>query len=246
MAGLGGNDTIDGMGGRDIICGGEGTDVVRGGRSNDLLSGDAGDDALDGGPGDSDAAVYPSSPTAIAADLAAGTVTGFGADTVTSIEDVGGSRFADSIAGDGKWNTLWGWHGNDRISARGGRDWLSGEGGNDRLDGGPGPDTAYYDFSPRGVTVNLIRRRATGWGVDRLVSIEESDGSRYADVMIGNARRNWFIGWLGNDRLFGGGGPDRLEGSRGRDRLDGGAGRDQLLGGPGTDTCLNGELRSSC
>jgi Ca2+-binding RTX toxin-like protein len=69
---------------------------------------------------------------------------------------------------------LWGTDGGDRIYGYGGNDWLTGNGGADRLDGGAGIDSAFYDDSTVGVTVNL----ATGRGYlgsaegDTLVSIE--------------------------------------------------------------------------
>lgn len=57
-------------------------------------------------------------------------------------------------------------------------------------------------------------------------SVERIEGSRWDDVLSGNASAN---------TLLGRGGDDRLEGLGGGDILVGGAGRDWLLGGPGLD-----------
>jgi Ca2+-binding RTX toxin-like protein len=56
-----------------------------------------------------------------------------------------------------------------------------------------------------------------GAGIDTLVSIENLEGSAFADMLTGND---------GNNFLKGGGGDDILEGGRGINRLDGGEGTD--------------------
>jgi serralysin len=64
---------------------------------------------------------------------------------------------------------------------------------------------------------------------DSYISIERLDGSRFSDVLIGDAARNQL---KGND------GADALDGRAGADRLNGGKGNDVLTGGTGRDTFL--------
>jgi Ca2+-binding RTX toxin-like protein len=54
-------------------------------------------------------------------------------DTLTGIEQVMGSGFADSITGDAGANTLWGLAGDDVLTGGGGADTLKGGAGNDRF-----------------------------------------------------------------------------------------------------------------
>ena len=51
IAGLGGNDVINGGGGNDTICGGAGNDTIAGGGGNDKAAGGPGNDTLTGGLG---------------------------------------------------------------------------------------------------------------------------------------------------------------------------------------------------
>jgi hypothetical protein len=67
-------------------------------------------------------------------------------------------------------------------------------------------------------------------------------GTRVADVMEGNERRNVIAGRAGADKLYGRGEADRLCGNGGDDRLVGGRGHDRLNGGAGNDE-LFGERR---
>ena len=106
-------------------------------------------------------------------------------------------------------NVLLGWNGNDV---------LQGGAGADRLDGGAGTDTARYDTSSVGVTVNLAAGAGGGDAQgDVLVSIDNVDGSQNADTLTGND---------GVNTLQGGDGDDVLRGGAGADHLDGGAGSD--------------------
>jgi Ca2+-binding RTX toxin-like protein len=231
IAGLGGDDVIDGGGGNDLICGGDGSDRLSGGAGEDVLSGDAGDDVLDGGgqPADgTDFAAYDASPAAVVASLRSGTATGWGSDQLRGVEGLSGSPFGDSLVGNGGDNVLLGQRGNDRLSGLGGSDLLSGTDGNDAINGGAGPDLAFYRSSPRGVRVDLAQGIATGWGRDRLRSIEDVVGSSHADRLLGN------------------GGANYLWGLGGADLIDGRGGRDHAFGGPGRDRCIRAEMLSSC
>ena len=90
---------------------------------------------------------------------------------------------------------------------------------------------------PSAVRVDLARRRATGWGNDRLGGVETVIGSRFGDVLMGDGGRNHIAGLEGNDRLTG---------SADNDFLDGGPGTDSLDGGRGTDFCITGEKSVRC
>ncbi|MGN6215864.1 MAG: calcium-binding protein [Solirubrobacterales bacterium] len=136
-----GDDTVGGgPGNGDLVIGGVGNDHLSGGPGNgDVLEGDLGTDSIDGGPGAHDtvsyalagqSAVYPGG-IGVNVNLAAGTASGDGDDTLSGIEDVAGTPFADTIAGDAGPNELYG---------GGGPDELIGAGAGDAAFGGTGLD----------------------------------------------------------------------------------------------------------
>lgn len=139
-SGLGDDTAGGGPGNGDHVIGGVGNDRLSGGPgSGDVLEGDLGTDAIDGGPGVRDiasfglagqGAVYPGG-IGVHVDLAAGTGSGDGEDTLSGIEDVAGTPFADTIAGDAEPNELYG---------GGGPDELIGAGAGDAAFGGTGLD----------------------------------------------------------------------------------------------------------
>jgi hypothetical protein len=181
----GGNDVVRGRGGDDVVCGGDGADALRGGSGDDRLHGqrearvsDRGGtyfvpDLLDGGPGDDvldtggDARWvnfgahgvldYTAARAGVTVDLAAGTATGQGSDTLVVASgpdcdldcygtEVRGSAHDDVVSGTETNDDLVGNAGDDRIDGRGGADQLSadpsapGVTGDDTLEGGPGDD----------------------------------------------------------------------------------------------------------
>jgi len=146
-------------------------------------------------------------------------------------------------------DVICGLSGDDRINGKGGNDTIYGNedddrimglGGDDHIDGGPGIDTTTYAAAHQSVRVNLGLHKATGQGVDTLISIENVTGSQYSDVLTGNAGPNLLQGGSGNDTLNGGAGNDKLLGGAGTDTLNGGAGNDTLKGGTGGDSCTQG------
>jgi Ca2+-binding RTX toxin-like protein len=153
-----------------------------------------------------------------------------------------GTGGSDKVVGDDAGQFIWGLDGNDTLFGRGGNDTLAGDLGADHLDGGAGTDTAVYDAATAGVNVNL----ATGTGKgdiaegDSLVSIENLQGSGFADTLTGNGADNRLEGGGGADRIVGGGGNDTLLGGAGKDVLSGGGGEDRLLGGSGDDMLTGG------
>lgn len=198
----GGDYLAGGDGGSDTLDAGSGNDKLYGGIGDDYLIGGLGNDTLDGGS-DFDVADYSYSSVGVTVNLATGIATGASSDsdTITNIEAVIGSNYADMLIGDALNNVL--------ISGAG-DDVISGGMGNDGIDGGTGFDIANYNYSTSGVTVNLLTGTATGVPTDNdtLANIEAVIGSNYNDVLIGNAFDNQLLGGAGNDSLAAGAGSD--------------------------------------
>ena len=207
-----GDDSLSGGDGQDHLWGGKGDDTLIGGGGFNILDGGAGADTLDGGgSGSLDYAAYELSDAGVTVNLATGEAEGGHAegDTLIEIEHLWGSRHADHLTG------------NDRFNI------LIGGAGADTLDGGGGGfDMAFYGDSKAGVTVNL----ATGTGQgghaegDTLTGIGRVFGSRHNDHLIGGDDDARLRGENGNDTLEGGAGNDHLDGGAGADVLDGGGG----------------------
>ena len=158
-----------------------------------------------------------------------------------------GGPGADVIEGGGGDDYLEGWSGNDTLRGGVGDDGIEPGEGVDIVDGGPGIDMVGYGYSlKRGVTVDLSTGVATGQGRDELTDISDVQGSRFADVIIGDAADNYLRGLSGDDVLRGAAGNDTLVGEEGDDRLNGGAGTDSLDGGEDNDVCTRGETYESC
>jgi serralysin len=152
------------------------------------------------------------------------------------IEDAIGGSGADTLIGNGSANRLQGNGGADSISGLGGNDVLQGGAGADLLDGGAGLDTVILGGVGGGLSVNLAAGQATGDGGDTLISIENVNGSRYADAIVGDTAANVLNGAQGDDTLQGGGGGDRIIGGKGHDEMRGGAASDTFVFGLLTDS----------
>jgi len=199
------DNVLRGNGGNDTLTGGYGEDALYGGAGNDLLDGAPGveewpgDDILDGGSGN-DTASYATSTGAVAVSLLLTTAQdtgGAGTDTLTGVENLIGSRFADALHGTKGDNVI------------------EGGAGNDAIDGDAGNDTASYAGAAAGVTVSLAItavQNTLGAGSDLLVGMENLVGSAFADMLTGNAASNQLSGGAGDDVLDGGAGNDRLDG----------------------------------
>jgi Ca2+-binding RTX toxin-like protein len=245
MVGGKGDDRLSGGKGDDTLWGSEGNDTLDGGDGDDYLVGGAGDDMVKGGAG-VDWSSYEDAKAGVRVDLAltgAQDTGGAGRDTLSGIENLYGSNYADSLLGDDKANYLSGGAGTDNLYGRGGDDHLSGGAGDDFIDGGDGFDVVSYDDGIEGgVYVDLripIQHTflSTAHGKDRLISIEALWGSTGDDTFIGNASENYLGGNAGNDTLTAIGGHDTLDGGEGDDILissvDGEG--DLLVGGVGDD-----------
>lgn len=223
-----GMDTLSNF---EHIVGSDGNDTLRGDGFNNTLNGGIGDDLLDGALG-IDTADFSTSrekvivrldlPTQTAATVA------FGKDTLISIENIIGSRYADTIygsnvttvvneirAGEGA-DRVYGGRGTDRIYGEGGADLLLGDGEADTIYGGEGNDRIYGKFS-----------------TDTLY------GGEGNDLVVGDSSNDVLFGEAGNDRLLGGTGDDILDGGDGADLYDGSSGNDILKSSAGADR-LNG------
>jgi hypothetical protein len=123
---------------------------------------------------------------------------------------ISGGRFADTLAG---------LAGDDR---------LEGRNGPDDLDGGFGRDWASYAHARPGVAASLAQPFGNTGAAqgDRYASIENLQGSAFADQLTGNRFAN---------SIDGGKGGGLLRGLDGDDRLVGGPGQEVMIGGPGFD-----------
>jgi len=240
-----GNDTLSGDAGADSLVGAAGSDLLDGGTGNDSLYGYAGDDTLNGGAGRDllsggagrDLAEYGSATSGVTASLANASVNTGEAlgDTYTSIEDLGGSSFADFLIGNAGANMILGRAGADSISGNGGDDSLFGGVGNDTLHGGVGNDLVSgdegNDLLDGGDGDDIIEG---GLGIDTLF------GGTGADLMFGGGSIDEMSGGDGNDTLYGGETADTLYGDHGFDLLYGDDGRDLIYGGEFADTIYGG------
>jgi Ca2+-binding RTX toxin-like protein len=232
--GFEGNDTLSGLRGNDSLRGGIGVDHLIGGDGDDWLTADPfksdgspedGGDVIEGGAG-IDTLYYTtiSGTVGVTVNLAAGT--GSGGATLSGIEKVTGSNYADSLTGDAGDNELDGGLGLDTLSGGDGDDTLRDLGfgsssGPDHLDGGAGKDFADYGGN---VSATIDLAAGTINGLVRLTSIEDV---RAAGSITGNAEDNNLIGVSGSN--------DTLHGAAGNDRLTGGGGSDSLYGEAGDD-----------
>lgn len=179
-------DEIQGGSGNDTFTAGPGATWLQGGDGNNTLTGFSGV-AI---------ASYHDQLYGVTVDLGAGTAShgsgGANTDTLSGINGVMGSDFADTITGG---------LGNDLIF---------GDPGNDVLNGFSGVNTLDYSHSTAGVTVDLGAGTATdGWG--------GTDSISNFSVVVGSSHNDSLTGGTGNDTLNGGKGLDSLTGGAGAD-----------------------------
>lgn len=246
----------------DDLRGDSSANTLDGGAGNDRLTGGAGADALVGGNG-IDLAIYSRSDAGVEVNLATGEGAGGHAegDTLSGIERVVGSRFDDTLRGDGENNVLSGLGGDDVATGGAGHDALFGGGGRDVLVGGTGLDTL------DGGTGNDVLRG--GEGRDRLFGRDGDDylrGGEGADALSGGGGfdsadyRNSADAVTvdlhsgtgrggdaegdtlsGIERVFGSESGDTLLGTDTRDYLIGFGGDDTLTGRGGDDLLIGGD-----
>ncbi len=168
IGGGGGNDTINGLDGNDTLNGGSGNDVLNGGLGNDTLIGGVGNDALNGGDGQ-DVADFSGSATGVTVNLAAGTATGQGTDTLSGIEEVLGTALSDTLTGDANANVL------------------RGNGGVDTLNGGDGADALYAGAPAETAAPDVIKSTDTANGSFLAAVNLNGTFDRQANASIRNA-----------------------------------------------------------
>jgi Ca2+-binding RTX toxin-like protein len=208
----------------DSLTGNSANNYLDGSGGDDTFYGSLGSDTIDGGAG-IDNLRYSRLPQAVAVNLKDGTTNKgdtiiLAAANLSTIENLEGTLFDDSLGGDIGDNLLVGLAGNDRISGDDGNDRIIGGKGADAIDGGAGIDWAEYSGSSAGVTVNLVTGIGTGGDAegDRLTAIENLRGSKHSDVLAGDAGANDIAPGLsalpGDAFSF-----DQVDGGVGQDRL---------------------------
>jgi len=198
------DDYIRGDSNENYLDGGLGNDTLIAVKLYDVLAGGKGSDDLQG-----DHLTWVTFDTAIKGvnvDLAAGTATGQGIDTLTDIHNVIGSPYDDVLRGNTLDNIFIGLGGNDRLIGDAGDDLFVGGRGDDEFVGGADWDSVTYERSPTGVNVDLHDGTATGDGNDTLTTIEGIVGTMFNDVLEGSRGTNTFVPLRGHDVVDGGGG----------------------------------------
>ncbi len=162
------------------IMGSEFADVLSGSAGDDLFAYTDGPDSINGGAG-SDTLTFQFADEGVNVSLAG---TGLGGTSLTSVENLTGTAFDDTLGGNAVANVI---------------------------TGGAGVDTLFYAGAPAGVTVNLATGGTGGWAAgDSYVGIENIRGNGFADSLTGDANNNVIMGGLGADTLNGGAGIDTL------------------------------------
>lgn len=205
LNGTNGNDYLLTAGGSQILNGGDGDDLFGtiGGKFGATGGGGSGNDVFNGGNGtDTLYLDEVDGYTQYTVNLATGEGSiSAGANsstfTVSSIENILGSKVSDIITGDTKNNYIFGYEGDDVLRGGAGDDTLTGDTGNDTLDGGSGIDLAVfsgklsqYTRTVSGTDTYSIRDNAGTDGTDILSGIERlsfADGNLALDVVDGHA-----------------------------------------------------------
>jgi Ca2+-binding RTX toxin-like protein len=236
----------------DTITGGARRGIAgRGGDDTITVNATAVPDLVTGGRGDDDLTVEAGAFEGLL-------VGGAGNDVLR------GSRGDDS--------RLDGGPGSDHVLGRDGIDDLAGCSAGDKrtdrdvLDGGAGEDEVSFSACGAAVAASLFSGEAALEGGRRvsLADFENLEGSRFGDVLVGNAGANALEdggfgvddddvvrGFGGDDYLLAGGGQDDVRGGRGDDFLDvadGVSGNDRADGGDGSDGCRAdvGDMLQAC
>ena len=247
LSGLSGNDELRGGGGPDRLNGGDGDDVLKGGGGADALNGGAGFDTAD----------YTNSAAGVVVSLITNTASLGDAqgDTFTFIENLVGSRFADTLIGHDGPNVITGASGNDTLKGYGADDTLRGGEGDDVINGGTGADTligglgndtyVVDTYSDRiielgGQGIDVVRtsndfRLTEGADVERLETTDPN--GTVPMILYGNSSGNEIIGNNASNIISGQGGADRMIGRGGNDIYNVDNAGDEVVenGGQGID-----------
>lgn len=258
LYGYTGSDTLYGFGGNDTFYGDNGytdaaIDTVYGGDGNDVIYVYSGNDVLDGGNGIDTVSAGAGSGNSFNVNLATGTATyGVYTHTLSNIENVSGTQYADTITGNGSDNTIWGGLGNDSIAGGAGNDLIDFSGYSTNSAAATSSGVTLYlaaadlnfDGSNDAATLNQSQvsyipsapaGAPTTIFLETLSGFENISGTGFNDKIAGDGNANSLYGIGGNDIIRSGGGNDYLSGGDGSDTLYGDAGADTLYGGNGDD-----------
>lgn len=180
---------------------------------SDFVITDSGATINDAGgcPASGNQAVCPSGGvTAISVNVSGGDNTVAVDSAITIPARLDGGDGIDSLSGGSGDDVLVGLAGDDTLIGGAGNDTLNGGAGNDGLQGNEGSDTVSYvgalGGATQGVRVDLGvpgPQDTVGAGTDTISpGVENLNGSPFGDVLIGDAARNVFNGYGGNDEIF--------------------------------------------
>ena len=190
-------NNLQGSAFNDVLIGNGLVNIIDGGAGDDVLEGLGGADTFRGGAG-IDSVSYAHSTAGVIASLAnpPSNTNDASGDNYSSIENLIGSNFNDTLVGDG----------NDNI--------LDGGLGANTLDGGGGFDIASYLTATGPMTIAMTgggSGTVTGAGrTDTLLNIERVVGSNFTDNITGTAGDDWIDGGEGADAIDGVGGNDTI------------------------------------
>ena len=228
LIGLAGADVLSALTGYGTaLFGLSGNDTLNGGLLDDTLVGGAGVDFLNGGAG-IDTADYSAAAAGMRAQLNSNSSSNDGdggTDTFSSIENLTGSAFNDTLIGDANVNILRGGLGSDVLLGLAGNDVIwGGTGMSNTLQGGLGDDRYILEANDSvvemtGEGTDTIEARINAYvlalNVENLVF-----GGTGNFAATGNAQANTITGGAGDDNLRGRGGADMLNGGAGTDTVD--------------------------
>ena len=255
------NENLSGVGGDDMIDGGEGSDIIQPGSGDDTVFG-----GVDLGGTDFDLVQYGFVDAATSAltytggtgtnGIAVGDaiVTGasVGTDTLSGIEGIEDTAFADTFNA-GTANELFSlFHGGDDLivmSVGTGSDTIS------HFQAGAATDdvidvSAFGFESLNGAGLRLIDF-ASDNGTDTTIDLDQLPGGDQlvlTNVLVSQLDASDFVfatanvinGTTGDDNLVGTSGADTINALAGNDVVNGGFGNDQIFGGDGSDNLFGG------
>ena len=226
-------DEIRGTPRSDVILAKHGSDVISAGRGNDFICAFNGTDIVFGGRG---------------ADRING-----GPDTYARYAEeynnqLYGGPGDDVIEGGADEDYLYGGSGDDRLTgtSRAGDEFYPGQGNDLLIGGGHEPlneqehyesDIAVYRGLSDPIRANIEKDVVHAQGKDVLRGIRSVEGSRFDDLLVGDAWHNILVGWGGDDVIRSRGAKDDCSTPGGDtkcwpDVIWGGDGDDQMFGSP--------------
>ena len=203
----------------EAVVGSAFADSLSGNADDNVFAGGFGDDTINGGEG-SDTADYAEANNVVTVDLTQGSASGgSGNDRLSSVENVTGSAFGDTLKGSSSANRLDGGAGADRLEGGGGADIyvvdhtgdLVLETSNSTTQDGTG-DLQSLDIGSNIDTVLASISYTLGNFVEVLELSGQAPlagtGNSLANLLVGNAGHNVLTGLAGNDEIDGGDGFD--------------------------------------